>query len=147
MLALANMSNILVLSAHKGQPLPKSRGAQRQEDEARPGYDRTVMLGNCIIKREHGERQHQEPVEVTAVRPDADVVAALKSAGLEVNEAGLPRYAKQQSEKYNGRKLRPRDCYRDKVPEAYCPGIRIVSPDAPFMPVFMLFRESERLIL
>ncbi|MBN2159093.1 MAG: DUF362 domain-containing protein [Spirochaetes bacterium] len=101
---LANMSNILVLSAHKGQPLPKVEVLNGKKMQARPDYDKTIMLGNCIIKANKGNPNIKEPVEVTGCPPRMeDVVAALKSAGLDVNELAYMGYAKQQSEKYNGK--------------------------------------------
>lgn len=101
---IANMVNILVLSAHKGQPLPKVEVLNGKKMQARPGYDKTVLLGNCIIKANKNNPNIKEPVEVTGCPPNTpELVAALKSAGLEVNELAYVGYAKQQSEKYNGK--------------------------------------------
>ncbi len=101
---LANMANILVLSAHKGEPLAKVEVLNGKKMQARPGYDRTVLLGNCIIRANRDNPHIKEPIEVTGCPPAMEeVVKALKSAGLDVNEKAYLAYAKQQSEKYNGR--------------------------------------------
>ena len=101
---IANMVNILVLSAHKGQPLPKVEVLNGKKMQARPGYDKTVLLGNCIIKANKNNPDIKERIEVKGCPPKTeDMVAALKSAGLEVNELAYLGYQKQQSEKYNGK--------------------------------------------
>jgi uncharacterized protein (DUF362 family) len=101
---LANMANILVMSAFKGQPLPKTEILNGKKMQARPGYDRTIMLGNCIIKANKGNKNVKEPIEVTGCPPAMeDVVASLKSAGFDVNEMAYLGYSKQQAEKYNGK--------------------------------------------
>ncbi|HQL84057.1 MAG TPA: hypothetical protein PK307_17800, partial [Spirochaetota bacterium] len=80
--------------------------------QARPGYDRTIMLGNCIIKANKGNAAVKEPIEVTGCPPSMeDVVASLKSAGFDVNEMAYLGYSKQQAEKYNGKEGYDRDFY------------------------------------
>lgn len=101
---VANMVNILVLSAHKGEPLPKVEVLNGKKMQGRPGYDKTVLLGNCIIKANKNNSNINESIEVAGCPPGSvDMVAALKSAGLEVNEMAYLGYQKQQSEKYNGK--------------------------------------------
>lgn len=101
---IANMCNILVLSAFKGQPLPKVEILNGKKMQARQGYDKTILLGNCIIKANKNNPNMKEPVEVKGCPPDfEDVVNTLKACGLEVNEMAYLGYMKQQSEKYNGK--------------------------------------------
>ncbi len=101
---IANMCNILVMSAFKGQPLPKVEILNGKKMQARPGYDKTVLMGNCIIKANRNNPTIKELVEVKGCPPDfEDVVKALKTCGLEVNEMAYLGYMKQQSEKYNGK--------------------------------------------
>ena len=101
---IANMCNILVMSAFKGQPLPKVEILNGKKMQARPGYDKTVLMGNCIIKANRNNPTIKESVEVKGCPPDfEDVVKALKTCGLEVNEMAYLGYMKQQSEKYNGK--------------------------------------------
>ena len=62
------------------------------------------MLGNCIIKANRGNSIVKEPIEVSGCPPSMeDVVAALRTAGFDVNEMAYLGYSKQQSEKYNGK--------------------------------------------
>ena len=42
----ANMVNILVLSAFQGQPLPRVEILNGKKMQARPGYDKTVLIGH-----------------------------------------------------------------------------------------------------
>ncbi|MCP4134561.1 MAG: DUF362 domain-containing protein [bacterium] len=101
---IANMCNILVISAHKGQPLPKVEILNGKKMLGRPGYDKTVLLGKCMIKANKDNPNIKEAVEVKGCPPSTqDVVASLKSTGLDVNEMAFIGYIKQQSEKYDGK--------------------------------------------
>jgi uncharacterized protein (DUF362 family)/Ni,Fe-hydrogenase III small subunit len=101
---IANMANLLVLSAFKGQPLPKIEILNGKKMQARPGYEKTIFLGNCIQKANEENTNIQEAVEVKGCPPaEKDVVSAFQSAGLDVNEAVYHGYMKEQSEKYNGK--------------------------------------------
>lgn len=101
---IANMSNLLVISAFKGQPLPKVEILNGKKMQARPGYESTLMLGNCIIQVNEDNPNVKHAVKVKGCPPsEEDVVAAFKSVGLDVNIAVYHGYMKQQSEKYNGK--------------------------------------------
>ncbi len=101
---IANLSNILVMSAFKGQPLPSVEILNGKKMQARPGYDKTVLLGNCMIKANKDNGNINEPVQVKGCPPaEDDVVKALQSVGLEVNILAYYGYMKQQSEKYDGK--------------------------------------------
>ena len=60
---------------------------------ARPGYDASILLGNCII-RANGENPNiKEKIKVKGCPPKfKDVIAALKKAGLEINEEAYFKY-------------------------------------------------------
>jgi len=101
---IANMSNLLVMSAFKGEPLPRVEILNGKKMQARPGFDKTVLLGNCIIKANENNPNISEVVEVKGCPPaEEDVVAAFQSVGLAVDPAFYQGYLKQQSEKYEGR--------------------------------------------
>jgi Ni,Fe-hydrogenase III small subunit len=101
---IANMSNILALSAFKGEPLPKVEILNGKKMQARPGYDKTVLLGNCIIRANKDNQNINQAIEVKGCPPaENDVVDAMKAAGLEVNTLAYHGYLKQQGEKYNGK--------------------------------------------
>ncbi len=101
---IANMSSILALSAFKGQPLANVEILNGKKMQARPGYDKTVLLGNCIIKANKDNENINEVVIAKGCPPsEDDVVAAMKSAGLDVNILAYYGFMKQQSEKYNGK--------------------------------------------
>ena len=101
---IANMSSILTLSAFKGQPLPHVELLNGKKMQARPGYDKTILLGNCIIKANKDNQNINEAVKVKGCPPsENDVVDAMKSVGLDVNILAYYGYMKQQSEKYDGK--------------------------------------------
>lgn len=101
---IANMINILVISAFKGQPLPKVEILNGKKMLARPGYESTILLGNCMIKANQDNPNIQDAVKVKGCPPiENDVVDALKSVGLGVNVSAYHGYMKQQSEKYTGK--------------------------------------------
>ena len=109
---IANMSNILALSAFKGQPLPKVEILNGKKMQARAGYDKTVLLGNCIIKANEDNPDITHAIAVKGCPPsEADVTEALKSAGLDVNILAYHGYMKQQSEKYDGKEGYDRGLY------------------------------------
>jgi len=99
----ANMVNILVLSAFKGRPLPRVEILNGKKMQARPGYDYTVLIGQCIIKANAGNANIRKAIKVKGCSPDPqDVMAALREAGLDINEMAYWGYLKQQGEKYDG---------------------------------------------
>ena len=101
---IANLSNILVLSAFKGDPLPSVEVLNGKKMLGRPGYEKTVLLGNCMIKANKENDDINEAVKVKGCPPSQeDVVSALQSVGLDVNILAYYGYMKQQSEKYDGK--------------------------------------------
>lgn len=101
---IANMSNILVLSAFKGKPLPSVEILNGKKMKARQGYDKTILLGKCIIKANKDNKNINDAVKVKGCPPaEKDVVEAMKSTGLAVNTAVYYDYMKKQSEKYKGK--------------------------------------------
>jgi uncharacterized protein (DUF362 family) len=101
---IANMSNILVISAFKGEPLPKVEILNGKKMMARPGYDQTVLMGNCMIKANKDNPNVTAAVAVKGCPPsEDDVVDALTSVGFDVNVLAYHGYMKQQAEKYEGK--------------------------------------------
>lgn len=101
---IANMSNILVISAFKGAPLPEVEILNGKKMRARPGYAKTVLMGNCMIKANQDNPNINEAVEVKGCPPsEADVVDALKAVGLDVNVQAYHGYMQQQRDKYAGK--------------------------------------------
>jgi uncharacterized protein (DUF362 family) len=101
---IANLSNILVLSAFKGEPLPNVEILNGKKMQGRPGYEKTVLMGNCMIRANKDNSDINEAVKVKGCPPaENDVVDALKSVGLDVNILAYYGYMKQQSEKYDGK--------------------------------------------
>ncbi len=101
---IANMANILVMSAFKGKPLARVEVLNGKKMQGRPGYDQTVLLGDCIIRANEKNRDIRHAVEVKGCPPSVDQVAeALKSAGLDVKIETYRDYMKGQSVKYHGK--------------------------------------------
>jgi len=98
----ANMVNILVLSAFQGQPLPRVEILNGKKMMARPGYDKTVLIGNCIIKANKENVNIRKAIKVKGCPPEPrEVIAALKEAELHINELMYWGYLKEQGEKYD----------------------------------------------
>jgi uncharacterized protein (DUF362 family)/Ni,Fe-hydrogenase III small subunit len=112
---LANMANILVLSAFRGEPLPKIEILNGKKMQANPGYDKTVLLGNCIIKANADNRNIEQRIKVKGCPPKhKDVIFGLKEAGLEINEKAYFDYLDQQSKKYDTMEGYSWDFYQPK---------------------------------
>jgi uncharacterized protein (DUF362 family)/Ni,Fe-hydrogenase III small subunit len=110
---LANMVNILVLSAFTGQPLPKVEVLNGKKMQARPGYDNTVLIGNCIIKANKENAHIRKAIKVAGCPPDTkEVIDALKEAELHINELAYWGYLKQQGEKYDNQEGYSWDFYK-----------------------------------
>jgi Ni,Fe-hydrogenase III small subunit len=98
----ANMVNILVLSAFQGQPLPMVEILNGKKMQARPGYDKTVLIGNCIIKANKENVNIRKAIKVKGCPPEpGEVIAALKEAELHINELMYWGYLREQGEKYD----------------------------------------------
>ena len=98
----ANMVNILVLSALEGKSLPSIEILNGKKMQARPGYDTTILIGNCMIKANKENMNIRKVIKVKGCPPDpTDVVAALREAELHINERAYWGYMKQQGEKYD----------------------------------------------
>ena len=98
----ANMVNILVLSAFQGRFLAKVEILNGKMMQARPGYDKTVLIGDCIIKANRENAHIQKAIKVKGCPPDpGKVIAALKDAELHINELMYWGYLKEQGEKYD----------------------------------------------
>ena len=101
---IPNMTSLLLLSAFKGDPLPNVEVLNGKKMQARSGYDKTILLGNCIIKANENNPNINEAVEVKGCPPaEEDVMSAFKSVGLAVDPAVYHGYLKQQGEKYDGK--------------------------------------------
>jgi Ni,Fe-hydrogenase III small subunit len=96
------MVNILVLSAFKGQPLPRVEILNGKKMLARPGYDKTILIGNCMITTNKDNVNIRKVIKVKGCPPDSmDVIAALKEAEIHIDERAYWAYMKQQGEKYD----------------------------------------------
>ena len=100
----ANMVNILVLSSFKGHALPRIEILNGKKMQARPGYEKTILIGNCIIKANRTNQNIKEPVNVRGCPPPAEyIITALRESGLDINESAYYGYLTQQGEKYDNR--------------------------------------------
>jgi len=101
---LANAINILVLSAFKGAPLPHIELLYGKRRQARSGYDKTILLGDCIIKANENNSNIKSSILIKGCPPTYEnLVAVLKEVGLEVKEESYSEYLDQQGKKYDGK--------------------------------------------
>jgi Ni,Fe-hydrogenase III small subunit len=109
----ANMVNILVLSAFKGDPLPKVEILNGKKMQARPGYENTILIGNCIIAANKENENIRKAINVTGCPPSPDdVIAALRETGINIHEGTYWTYLKQQAEKYDNQEAYSWDFYK-----------------------------------
>jgi hypothetical protein len=100
------MGNILTLSAFKGKPLPSVEILNGKRMQGRPGYEKTLLLGKCIVRANEDNADINDAICVNGCPPqEEDVVAAMKSVGLVVNRSVYHDYMRKQSEKYDGKEL------------------------------------------
>jgi hypothetical protein len=72
--------------------------------KARHGYEKTMLPVNCKIRTNKNNPDVTQAVPVKGCSPSYnDVVNALTSVGLGLNELACLGYMKRQSEKYNGK--------------------------------------------
>jgi uncharacterized protein (DUF362 family) len=101
---ISNMTNIFILSAFKGEPLPSVEIINGKRTQARPGYDKTLLLGNCIIKANETNKNIKEAIKVKGCPPsEQDLVNVLKSLGLKVKDSAYQEYIEGQAKKYDGK--------------------------------------------
>lgn len=101
---IPNITSILTLSAFKGKPLPKVEILNGKKMQARAGYEKTILLGNCIIKANRDNKNINEAIWVKGCPPpDDDIVSAMQSAGLDANILAYHGFLKQESKKYEGK--------------------------------------------
>jgi uncharacterized protein (DUF362 family) len=98
---LSNMMNILVLSSPKDKPLPHIEVLNGKKMLARPGYEQTLLLGNCIIAANKGNPAISKAVKVVGCPPEEGaVMEALRTVGLNFDPNAYERYLQKQALKY-----------------------------------------------
>ncbi|MBD3351936.1 MAG: DUF362 domain-containing protein [Candidatus Lokiarchaeota archaeon] len=98
---ISNMVNILILSAFKKKPFPSIEILNGKRMQARPGYDTTLLLGNCIIRANKENLNIKNAYKVKGCPPKSeDVVSALRDLGISVNPEAYKKYIEKHTNKY-----------------------------------------------
>lgn len=101
---VVNMANIFIISGHRGEPFSNFEVLSGKRMQARPGYDRTILIGNCIIKANKNNPNIKEAVKVAGCPPEInDLKAALSACGVQYVDGAYDYYINQLSGKYDGR--------------------------------------------
>ncbi len=101
---IVNMSNIFIISANKGKPFGNFEVLSGKRMQARPGYDKTLLLGNCIIAANKGNKNIKQAVELRGCPPSVeDLKKALTGLGVEFIEGAYDYYLNQLATKYDGK--------------------------------------------
>ena len=101
---IVNMSNIFIISANKGKPFADFEVLSGKKMRARPGYAKTLLLGNCIIAANKGNTDINEAIEVRGCPPTVDdLKSALTGLGVEFVEGAYDYYLNQLATKYDGK--------------------------------------------
>jgi uncharacterized protein (DUF362 family) len=101
---IVNMSNIFIISANSGKPFGNFEVLSGKRMQARPGYDKTLLLGNCIIAANKGNKNINQAVELKGCPPSVeDLKKALTGLGVEFIEGAYDYYLNQLATKYDGK--------------------------------------------
>jgi len=101
---VVNMANIFIISGHKGEPFSNFEVLSGKKMLARPGYDKTILIGNCIIKANKDNPNIKEAVKVAGCPPEiADLKEALTACGVEYIDGAYDYYISQLLGKYDGK--------------------------------------------
>ncbi|MDD5126747.1 MAG: DUF362 domain-containing protein [Dehalococcoidales bacterium] len=101
---LVNMINVLVMSAYKGAPFEKIEVLNGKKMQAQPGFDKTLLIGNCIIAANRANPNIKKALKVAGCPPSEEALLnGLKSAGIEIDPDAYSRFLIRQSEKYLGK--------------------------------------------
>lgn len=112
---ISNMTNIYILSAFKGQTFPSVEIVNGKRALARSGYDKTILLGNCIIKANEHNSNIKHAIKVKGCPPsEQDLISSLKTVGIDVNDKAYMDYVETQSKKYDGKPEFNWDFYKVK---------------------------------
>lgn len=101
---LVNMSNILVISAFKGQRLPKIEILSGKKMRARDGYDKTILIGDCIIKANKENPDINQAVELKGCPPSIEqLIDALRANGVDCDPKAYDQYTESLLHRYDGK--------------------------------------------
>ena len=101
---VVNMANIFIISGHKGEPFSNFEVLSGKKMQARPGYDRTILIGNCIIKANKNNPNIKESVEIAGCPPEINgLKTALTACGVQYVDGAYDYYLNQLSGKYDGK--------------------------------------------
>lgn len=106
---IVNMANIFILSAKmqnnqggEDDPFSNFEVLSGKKMQARPGYDRTILLGNCIIKANEDNQNIKEAIEVKGCPPPVESMKqALTTCGVKFFDGAFDYYMGQIATKYD----------------------------------------------
>jgi uncharacterized protein (DUF362 family) len=114
---IVNMSNIFIISAQmkksdKTEPFSNFEVLSGKKMQARPGYDKTILLGNCIIKANRNNPNIKEAVEVKGCPPPIEALKeALAYCGVDFEPGAYDYYLNQLATKYDDKEGFDRSFY------------------------------------
>jgi uncharacterized protein (DUF362 family) len=106
---VVNMTNIFIISAKmqaKGNdaPFANFEVLSGKKMQARPGYDKTLLIGNCIIKANKDNPNINEAVEIKGCPPPIEnLKKGLSACGVEFVEGAYDYYLNELATKYDGK--------------------------------------------
>jgi hypothetical protein len=108
---IVNIANIFLISAkmQEGQggednPFSNFEIVSGKKMQARPGYDRTILLGNCIIRANKDNPDIKEAIEVKGCPPPLQGLKdAFATCGVKFVEGAYDFYLGEIAKKYEGK--------------------------------------------
>ncbi len=75
-----------IIAAHKGQPYDNIEILTGKVRQAAPGYNKTILFGNCIIKANKNNPNIKQAIKIKGCPPEPDDIAAgMAPAGIPVD--------------------------------------------------------------
>jgi len=101
---IVNMINVFILNAYKNHGLPESSKIEilcGKRMQAREGYDKTLLLGSCIINANKNNKNIKNPIKITGCPPsNQQIIKGLKEAGLKFEHSAYKDYLIKLSKRF-----------------------------------------------
>ena len=94
---------MLITSAYKGKPFDGIEVLTGKKMKPSPGFNKTVLFGNCMIKKNRKNRNIKEPVYIKGC-PVAmeEIIGKLETIGLEPDVSFFARFRESLAKRYHG---------------------------------------------
>ena len=95
---------MLITSAYKGKPFAGIEVLTGKKMTSSPGFNKTILFGNCMIKKNRKDPNIKEPVYIKGC-PVAmeEIIGQLETIGLEPDVSFFARFRELLAKRYRGK--------------------------------------------